>query len=304
MTAREDLIRRSKVLSERIRQRTDVKIRKIIDDFSDPLDYTARSDLMISPSAWEHVTRSGIEPRQVFAHPELLQQHPEASLYYRGLSLLPQKRMRAAGAVDVKNWENNSLARPVSRESATTVCRLYNSVISSIIEGSVEWTLDNGYRNIMNSIGITLDGMFRNVIGQDAERLIKTKVEDWLREQKLIEERKSQGRFVLSGGVTMIYGSDPDILFMRAARPIATIEIKGGKDPAGALERLGAMQKSFDATPAGCQNILIAGVVTPQMQVRLEQIGVIKVFILDNLLNDDEWNDFTKEVFHHTLRVL
>ena len=71
---------------------------------------------MISPSAWEHVTRSGIKPRQVFAHPELLQQHPEASLYYRGLSLLPQKRMRAAGAGDVKNWENK--ACPVSRGHA------------------------------------------------------------------------------------------------------------------------------------------------------------------------------------------
>ncbi len=304
MTARDDLIRRSKVLSERIRQRTDVKLRKIVDEFSGPLDYAPLEDLMISRSAWEHVTGSGIEPRQVFAHPQLLQKHPEASLYYRGLAILPQKRMRAAGAPDVKNWENRSLARPVSRENATKVCRLYNSVISSIVEGTAEWTMENGYRNIISNIGITLDGMFRNIIGQDAERLIKTRVEDWLREQGLIEERKNQNTFVLSSDVTMIYGSDPDILFMRAGRHVATIEIKGGKDPAGALERLGAMQKSFDATPAGCQNILIAGVVTSQMQSRLEQIGVVKVFILDELLNDDGWKNFTMEVFHHTLRIL
>ena len=32
MTARDDLIRRSKVLSERIRQRTDVKTRKLVDE--------------------------------------------------------------------------------------------------------------------------------------------------------------------------------------------------------------------------------------------------------------------------------
>ena len=43
---------------------------------------------------------------------------------------------------------------------------------------------------------------------------------------------------------------------------IATIEIKGGKDPAGALERLGAIQKSFEETPPGCENMLIAGVIT------------------------------------------
>ena len=304
MTARDDLIRRSKILSERIRQRTDVKLRRLVDEFSGVLDYARIEDLMISRSAWEHVTGSGIEPRQVFAHPELLQKHPEASLYYRGLALLPQKRMRAAGAPDVKNWESRSLARPVTRESAMAVCRLYNSVISSIIEGTAEWTMENGYRNIMSNVGITLDGMFRNIIGQDAEQLIKTKIEDWLREQGLIEERKGQDAFVLSSNVTMIYGSEPDILFVRAERHAATIEIKGGKDPAGALERLGAMQKSFDATPAGCQNILIAGVVTPQMQSRLEQIGIVKVFILDDLLNDDGWNDFTTEVFHHVLRIL
>ena len=304
MTARDDLIRRSKVLSERIRQRTDVRVRKIVDEFSDRLDYAPLEDLMINRSAWEHVTGSGIEPRQVFAHPVLLQKFPEASLYYRGLALLPQKRMRAAGAPDVKNWENGSLVRPVSHESATEVCRLYNSVISSIIEGTAEWTMENGYRNILSNVGITLDGMFRNLIGQDAERLIKTKIEDWLRERGLIVERKSRDTFLLSGDVTMIYGSDPDVLFTRTGRHVATIEIKGGKDPAGALERLGAMQKSFDATPPGCQNILIAGVVTSEMQSRLEQIGVVKVFILDHLLNDEKWNKFTTEVFHHTLRIL
>jgi len=303
MTARDDLIRRSKVLSELIRQRTDVKTRKLVDEYPGALEYAPVEDLMISQSAWDHVTASGIEPRQVFAHPDLLQRFPEASLYYRGLALLPQKRMRAAGAVDVKNWESRARVRPVSRADARKVCRLYNSVISSIIEGAAEWTLDNGYRNIMSNMGVTLDGMFRNVIGQDAERLIKTKIEDWLRGQKLLEERKSQNTFVLSSDVTMIYGSDPDVLFTKAGRPAATIEIKGGKDPAGALERLGAMQKSFDATPAGCQNILIAGVVTPEMRSRLEQIGVIKVFILDDLLNDEEWNAFTNEVFHHILRI-
>lgn len=304
MTAHDDLVRRSKVLSERIRQRTDIRVRKLIDEYSGVLDYKAREDLMISPSAWQHVEKSGIEPRQVFAHPKLLQEHPEATLHYRGLALLPLKRMRAAGAPDVKTWENKSLTRPVSPESALAVCRLCNTVICSIIEGSAEWTLENGYRNIIANMGITLDGVFRNVIGQDAERLIKTKVEDWLHEQKLIERRKSRHTFMLSSGVTMIYGSEPDILFTREGRQVATVEIKGGRDPAGALERLGAMQKSFDATPAGCQNILIAGVVTTEMRSRLEQIGVVKVFILDSLLNDDGWDDFTREVFHHTLRIL
>ena len=40
------------------------------------------------------------------------------------------------------------------------------------------------------------------------------------------------------------------------------------------------------------------------MRSRLDKIGVVKVFILDDLLNDEEWNAFTNEVFHHILRIL
>ncbi len=85
---------------------------------------------------------------------------------------------------------------------------------------------------------------------------------------------------------------------------MATIEIKGGKDPAGALERLGAMQKSFEETPPGCVNMLIAGVITSEMKSRLENMGVSRVFLLDDLAHDGrDWIDFLNEVFHYTVRI-
>lgn len=302
MTSHDDLTR-SKLLAERIRQRTDERVRRLVDEFTGRLCYLdAREELLISQPAWEYVTTSGIEPRRVFAHPDLLQEHPEASFYYRGIALLSLKRVRAAAGVDVKGWESKARVRPVSQKDARRVCRVYNSVISSIIEGTTEWSLGNGYRNILNTMGITLDGMFRNVIGQDAEKLIKTRIADWLDEHVLILERKSAGRFDLPNGVTMVFGSEPDILFSRAEDVVATIEIKGGKDPAGALERLGAMQKSFAETPPRCQNFLIAGVVTTEMEARLAQHNV-RVFVLDDLLNDAVWNAFTTELFHHALRI-
>ena len=39
------------------------------------------------------------------------------------------------------------------------------------------------------------------------------------------------------------------------------------------------------------------------MQARLDQIDV-KVYILDDLLNDDGWNNCTPELFHYTLRIM
>ena len=77
---------------------------------------------------------------------------------------------------------------------------LYNAVISSIIEGSTEWTLENGYRNIIANMGIGLDGAVRNIIGQDAEQLIKTRIRDWLDSRGLIIQRNAEQTTVSATG--------------------------------------------------------------------------------------------------------
>ena len=82
------------------------------------------------------------------------------------------------------------------------------------------------------------------------------------------------------------------------------IEVKGGKDPAGALERLGAIKKTFDEAPVGCKNFLIAGVVTATMRERLREMRIEADFDIYGLVNDDgAWQDFMNEIFHHALRI-
>lgn len=154
-------------------------------------------------------------------------------------------------------------------------------------------------------MGITLDGMFRNEIGDLAEALVKNRIVDWLKKNRLIpSDTTESGFYKLTNNTLMRYGSEPDVDFVREDRLIATIEIKGGRDPAGALERLGAMTKSFDETPPGCVNFLIAGVVTPEMKKRLDAKGNVKVYLLDEIAQDGEcWEHFTKEVFHHAVRI-
>ena len=263
---------------------------------------------MISEQAWGYIKTSGIDPKFVFAHPELLRAFPKVSQYYRGIALLPQKRVKDI-AVDVSSWEKSARKTPIGEPQSQKVARLYNAVISSIIEGTTNWTLENGYRNIIATMGIGLDGTFRNIIGQDADELIKTRIANWLEGQELIINRSTNSKeFKLPLGYSMRYGSEPDILFRHSEndieRTVATIEIKGGKDQAGALERLGAMQKSFEATPPNCVNILIAGVITPEMDARLKGMGVEKVFRLDDLAHDgDGWVEFLNEVFHYTIRI-
>ena len=310
MSNLDDAIRRSALIAGRIRQRSDIKLKNLINQFPKALDFSRLDDLMISEAARDHVVSSGIELKAVFAHPDLLVEHPRVSEYYRGIALLSQKRV-ATLAVPVASWENpnRKTKAKVPDEKAKEVARLYNAVVSSIIQGSTDWTLENGYRNILATMGIGLDGTMRNVIGQDAEKVVKERIKEWLDGEKLIVGRNAEETaFDLPDGYKMRYGSEPDIEFRKVGNHeesvVATIEIKGGKDPAGALERLGAVQKSFEETPPNCVNMLVAGIVTAEMQKRLSELRVGKTFILDDVSHDGpQWEDFLNEVFHYTVRI-
>ena len=296
---------RSQLIAEIIARRDDDSQRLVIEKFATSLKFEPIEDLMISTSAWEHVVGLEVMPIKVFAHQKMLQTHPRTSTYYRGIALLPRKRVRQETKVDVKSWETG-IKSIIPYDSAIQVARYYNLAISSIIEGKVDWALENGYRNIVATMGITLDGSYRNTIGDMAEDLVKDRIVTWLMKRDIIPlDVPETGVYNLPRNTVMQYGSEPDIKFTRDNQLIATIEIKGGRDPAGALERLGAMSKSFVETPPSCQNFLVAGVITSEMQTRLNALGNVKVYVLDDIANDGEqWEDFTNEVFHHAIRVI
>ena len=296
---------RSRLFADIIKNRVDVEQRQVIKRYAGELEYEPLDELMISPVAWDRAKEIGVPPELVFAHPDILQAHPKTSLYYRGISLLSRKRVAQTG-VGVADWEKGTRKAKVGRDRALKAAQLYNAMISSIIEGSTDWTLDNGYRNIVATMGITLDGMFRNQIGKMAETLVKNRIVKWLKNRGLISsEEPSDGTYQLPKNTVMRFGSEPDIDFTRDGKMMVTIEVKGGTDSAGALERLGAMTKSFAETPPGCTNFLVAGVITPNMRSRLDEMGVVKVYTLDDISGGgDRWEEFAKEVFHYTLRVI
>lgn len=295
---------RSLHISAIIGCRSDQRNIKTIEESTAELKFHPIRELMISQKAWDHVRALTGLPGLVFAHPDLIREHPEISQHYRGIALLSRKQVQQATKVQVVKWEDESSTARVTEVRARTVACLYNTVISSIIEASTNWTLENGYRNILATMGITLDGVFRNKIGAMAEAVVKNRILDWLREKQLISlEESSDGNYVLPQETVMSFGSEPDIKFVRNGELKATIEIKGGTDPAGALERLGAMDKSFKETPIGCDNFLIAGVITEEMGKRLSTMRV-KTFKLDKISTDGaQWDKFVDELFHYSLRI-
>ncbi len=304
---------RARIISDKIRARTDETVRNKILAYAGPLSWEKPEQFGIDMEAWRHVEETGAMPRLVFAHPDLLCMHPDASLHYRGIATLSRKRVGDIVS-SVDRWEKEPGAVRVMEEKALRVARLYNAVISSIITGSTDWTLENGYRNILATIGITQDGALRNIIGQEAEQSVKDRIAEWLEGQSGIACQPNEARttWYLGAGnaLRMVYASEPDIRFEKEMpdgswKEIATIEVKGGTDPAGALERLGAVKKSFDRTSARTRNFLIAGVVTNEMRNQLNNMHIEKVFLLAEILHlENEWTQFVNEIFHHTLRLL
>ena len=302
----EDAIARAVKIARRIAHGDDLRVREKIEAFQTKTRYRKR-ELCIARDAWRHVAEAGIKRRLVFAHPAILKAIPDASVHYRGIALLSLKRVQeVAGAVTT--WERSPKTARVTDEKALRVCRLYNAVISSIIVDNTDWTLRDGYRNILATLGITEDGAIRNIIGQEAEEAVKERLIDWTRAQGLLDSADAAGpsgrEWQLVGGVRMRFGSEPDIAFEKDGVLAVVTEAKGGPDPPGASERLGAIKKTLDEAPVGCKNFLIAGVVTATMRERLREMRIEADFDIDQLLNDeDAWQGFMNEIFHHALRI-
>ena len=311
-TRLEEARHRALIISERISRRLDINARHLIEAFEENLDFENRlEELAIAPEAWEYINNAGIDPKLVFAHQDMLRAHPETSLHYRGIATLSLKRVQAM-STQVKSWEDGTYRRAPTAQRCLRVARVYNAVTSVIITGTDGWTLENGYRNVLATIGITEDGALRNIVGQEGEDAVKERLTAWLAANDGIETQVDGAITTLGteGTLRMVYSTEPDISFERLTpdgewQIESTVEIKSGTDPAGALERLGAIQKSFSETPARSRNFAVLGVVTPEMRRRLDELNVARDFSLFRILHDPtSWDDFVQEIFHHTLRII
>ena len=49
--------------------------------------------------------------------------------------------------------------------------------------------MENGYRNVLATIGITEDGSLRNIVGQEGEEAVKGRITEWLEADDEIDTR-------------------------------------------------------------------------------------------------------------------
>ena len=240
-------VAKSLLVVTKLQEGKDVKSRSLINSYRKLLTYEPFDEFLIDENAWNYIQKKKIEPRLVFCHPEILIAHSEASFYYRcmcGLSIKAAREYNGA----IEGLENGNPNARMDYEKALKISRTYNFYMSTIIVNSTNWSLDNGYRTILATMGITLDGIMRNKVGEIGENRTRRMVVEWLIKQNLIIKpaidienipEHLPNEFKLKDNLIMHFSADPDIYFKKNGDLIVTIEIKGGIDPAGALERYG-----------------------------------------------------------------
>lgn len=274
----------------------------------------------ITYNAWEIIEREGIDFIRVFAHPKILVEHPALIRYYRNVAAIPLKGVQylASNVTDYETGKRNE----IKYKNALALVKLFNSHISAIIESTLTINYEDIKSLMFSSAGATIDGSWRNKIGEEAEAMVKSYIMRLCLNENLInsmiDRNGSPVEFdqkvdyissiydykgaKLKNKKSILFSTEPDIIFIdKSGKPIAVIEVKGGTDPAGALERLGAIKKSFEQARRENPNvvtILSVSCITQEMGTRLTDDKLIdSIFNLTSIINDmDERQKFLDKI--------
>jgi hypothetical protein len=257
--------------------------------------------LGITPAAKAAAESFGFVPTEVFAHPTVIQEHPELFDYYRLLACLPNK-----GLSQIK-----TVKKPKDFASR---CILLNGFISELLSSSSRINRHVILRTIFAEAGSEWQGTWVNNIGLLAAQNLEKLLVDYARNRNLINENATEAALakencvVLKSGTTVIFGSEPDVEFRNSKQElISVVEIKGSADKAGAQTRLGEAKKSFTKAKLEnphCITIFLPSILTPAVRRQLQtERDIDKVFNLIDIFKDSaKREEFLEELFKYILR--
>lgn len=243
-------------------------------------------------------------------HPNVLLSNPKYLIYYRCISSFSQKGLKVvSGVSSVDRLEFEG--RNCTVAQATKLAKAINENLSATYVISVP-EAEKLKGLLYATAGTTLDGSWRNAIGAEGERLVRTLfLKELLKNGELTKVTTKAGEEVLasaiddkwleentaklssgmtSNGAVFVFGSEPDIKLIDPNAKVACgVEIKAGIDPAGALERLGAAMKSFESLrseSSDAETILVATCITDEMDTRLRSMANLRTFIMTDVIQN------------------
>lgn len=258
--------------------------------------------LNISQKAWNKIIHRGIKPVRVFSHPEVLKGNPKRVSYYRMLAMVSQKSMSKVG-LSVNGYEDGR--KSFDNNMTLKISKHLNKIISILIEhdekiDAREFDLWRGM-----AAGSQAQGSWQNTKGDRAEVVIKELIERRVREKELIIKEIIHGKgekLELKDGRILVMGSEPDVgIYQNNIIQIA-VEIKGGIDPAGVLERFGAALKSLrrakQENPKSITVLIMQGIsLTSKAKEEIDKskATIDYFFTIEDLLENE---DLRKQLFN------
>lgn len=333
---------RSTFFLRKLREYKSLSLLNLISSFEsveETYDWSSLQELNISSVAFNTILHSNISPLRVFCHPKILQERSDLVAYYRNIAALSQKSVVYLSSLNVKKFEHsvNSKSKKIGDDVSQKLAKLFNEHISLIIEsalGKIEKEELNAL--YFASTGAQIDGSWRNAIGGEAENIVKSMlIEHCISLNSLrafitndksslmkLEEAPADfisahineiRGFIVDGAFkgSVLFSSEPDISLIDSRGKLKlVIEVKGGADPAGALERYGAAKKSFDNElnkNKGLSTMLVASCFTEEVLSRLDgeiqrSVSPIhKYYNLTRIIGDSnkEKLDFVMTVMSH-----
>lgn len=272
-------------------------VQKMSDIEGTLLNWNQRDKWKISESAWKTITKNNTNPMLVFVHPKILKLNPYFLKYYRSVAMISQKGLKAlTGISNIEKIENGNIeAGSLPQKTINSLVETINEILSLVVS-LAENINENEIQGMMYATaGTNVDGSWRNSIGEEGERVIRSIILkevlihnevssitykqnrissiDELQIDKVINEIDIIKNVNLINGYSILFSSEPDVsMFNDEGDIVGIIEIKAGLDPAGALERLGAMFKSFENTLTeypDAVTILVASCITDEVEARL-----------------------------------
>lgn len=273
------------------------------------LDWSQRESWGITEKAWQVAMNSGIDPIRLFCHPEILQAHPRFVLYYRSVSLVPQKGFMAIIKHNPKPFESGQKAPgSLSESEVTDITKGLNELFSNTLEQGSMVTIEEITSMYFAQAGMTIDGSWRNQIGEEGQLVVWNLVAQALADRKEIssvcladrpnreipiadfvaqdsmQDFSEVRRLILNNNYSVSYGSDPDLVVRDpTGATTCAIEVKAGLDPAGALERTGAVLKSFESVLAeypDARTILVTSCETEESKLRINESDAVHLTYL------------------------
>lgn len=251
--------------------------------------------LNITEMAWNRIIHSGIKPIIVFAHPAVLTTVNRSVGYYRMLAMVSQKSM---GQIGLASTQYEQKERLPSSDIAYRIARRLNTLICTLIEQEqeIETREFDLWRGM--AAGSQAQTSWQNRKGDIVEEIMRRDLVSQLyrvglmESDNLVDIRLRAVELNLVDGRIVRMGSEPDIEVITKGKIQAAVEVKGGIDPAGVLERVGAaiksLRRSKETSPGAITVLVMTGVALSaqaRSDIESSRLSVNYLFTVEDILH-------------------